>query len=148
MKNNKVQYVPVYAFNQNQMTVNNPQGMIIVAQQPNVQFIPSAPQFNPPAFSPSYNATEGQFIAKQEFSNLPCPQQNHHSPQVSNTVTFSLNGKKHTVEPDPMKTLNEYIREQSGLQGTKITCNQGGCGNCTGKEFMQDINISFSLTLR
>lgn len=50
-----------------------------------------------------------------------------------NTASFHINGHLHTVPPDisPRTTLADYIRENLGLTGTKIGCNEGGCGACT-----------------
>ena len=46
-------------------------------------------------------------------------------------LRFYLNGKKTTVDnPEPDETLIEYIRS-TGLTGTKLTCQEGGCGACT-----------------
>ena len=46
-------------------------------------------------------------------------------------VSFTLNG--HDVQlsgVDPNTTLNEWIRSQHGLSGTKRMCGEGGCGCC------------------
>ena len=51
------------------------------------------------------------------------------SPTV--VVSFTLNG--HDVQlsgVDPNATLNEWIRSQHGLSGTKRMCGEGGCGCC------------------
>ena len=51
------------------------------------------------------------------------------SPTV--VVSFTLNG--HDVQlsdVDPNTTLNEWIRSQHGLSGTKRMCGEGGCGCC------------------
>jgi xanthine dehydrogenase/oxidase len=46
-------------------------------------------------------------------------------------LCFWLNGKPVSVaNPDPRVSLATYLREY-GLTGTKIACEQGGCGACT-----------------
>ncbi|KAK6044231.1 2Fe-2S iron-sulfur cluster-binding domain protein [Cooperia oncophora] len=49
-----------------------------------------------------------------------------------NTLIFYVNG--HRVEEnhvDPKTTLAVYLRDHLHLKGTKIGCNEGGCGACT-----------------
>jgi aerobic-type carbon monoxide dehydrogenase small subunit (CoxS/CutS family) len=47
-------------------------------------------------------------------------------------MQFILNGKKVRVEPnDASQTLNEYLREDVGLTGTKICCGIAVCRVCT-----------------
>jgi aerobic carbon-monoxide dehydrogenase small subunit len=47
------------------------------------------------------------------------------------TVRFTLNGRKQSIEVEPSAVLVDVLREQFGLTGTKITCDQGVCGACT-----------------
>jgi len=54
---------------------------------------------------------------------------------VSNVmnVSFQLNGVTHNIsdaEFGPSTSLAQYIREVALLTGTKISCNEGGCGSC------------------
>ncbi|CRK96356.1 CLUMA_CG009773, isoform A [Clunio marinus] len=47
-------------------------------------------------------------------------------------LVFYVNGKKVTdKEPDPDYTLLRYLREKLRLCGTKLGCDEGGCGACT-----------------
>ena len=46
-------------------------------------------------------------------------------------VSFVLNGDEVTVEnASPLLTLNDWLRSQPGLAGTKRMCAEGGCGCC------------------
>jgi xanthine dehydrogenase small subunit len=51
---------------------------------------------------------------------------------VSNSIQFIYNNKICSVEnPDPNKTVLEYIRNDLKKNGTKEGCAEGGCGACT-----------------
>ena len=44
---------------------------------------------------------------------------------TTDAVTFTLNGQLHTVrDVEPYRTLNDYIRDQPNLKGTKHNCGQ------------------------
>ncbi|MBN2444653.1 MAG: 2Fe-2S iron-sulfur cluster binding domain-containing protein [Spirochaetales bacterium] len=45
-------------------------------------------------------------------------------------VTFTLNGKKTTIDVSPEKRLIDILRQDLGLCGTKKGCEQGECGGC------------------
>ncbi|MBN2536251.1 MAG: (2Fe-2S)-binding protein [Spirochaetales bacterium] len=45
-------------------------------------------------------------------------------------ITFTLNGKKTTIETSPEKKLIDILRLDLGLCGTKKGCEQGECGSC------------------
>ena len=47
------------------------------------------------------------------------------------TVELTINGKKRAVSVEPRTTLVEALRDELGMTGTKIGCNQGQCGACT-----------------
>jgi carbon-monoxide dehydrogenase small subunit len=46
-------------------------------------------------------------------------------------ITLKVNGDHHEVAVEPWRTLNEVLREELGLTGTKHGCGQGDCGACT-----------------
>jgi aerobic carbon-monoxide dehydrogenase small subunit len=46
-------------------------------------------------------------------------------------VSFILNGRKRVIAVAPSAVLADVLREDFGLKGTKISCDQGVCGACT-----------------
>ena len=51
---------------------------------------------------------------------------------VSDTIQFLLNNKIYKIRnPDPNKTILNYVRNDLKKNGTKEGCAEGGCGACT-----------------
>jgi carbon-monoxide dehydrogenase small subunit len=46
-------------------------------------------------------------------------------------IRLQVNGDRHEVAVEPWRTLNEVLREDLGLTGTKHGCGDGDCGACT-----------------
>jgi carbon-monoxide dehydrogenase small subunit len=46
-------------------------------------------------------------------------------------ITLHINGRAHTVDVEPRRTLADAIREDCGQTGTHIGCEHGVCGACT-----------------
>lgn len=46
-------------------------------------------------------------------------------------LELRINGEFHAVATEPNVTLQELVREQLGLTGTKKGCDTGECGACT-----------------
>jgi aerobic-type carbon monoxide dehydrogenase small subunit (CoxS/CutS family) len=46
-------------------------------------------------------------------------------------VDLRVNGHDHELDADVGRSLAETLREDLGLTGTKIACNEGHCGACT-----------------
>ena len=46
-------------------------------------------------------------------------------------VTFTLNGEQRSLKTAPDAMLAHLLRDELGLTGTKIGCNEGECGACT-----------------
>ena len=46
-------------------------------------------------------------------------------------VTLRVNGRREVGLAEPRVTLAEFLREQLGLTGTHLGCEQGVCGACT-----------------
>lgn len=49
----------------------------------------------------------------------------------SASVEATVNDKSVSVEIDPRLTLAEFLRDQLGLTGTKVSCEMQVCGVCT-----------------
>jgi len=50
---------------------------------------------------------------------------------VKQTVSLQVNGESYTVATSPWRTLDEVLREDLRLTGTKRGCRDGDCGACT-----------------
>ena len=46
-------------------------------------------------------------------------------------IALNVNGVDYEVKVDVMATLVDVLRDELGLTGTKIMCNEGVCGACT-----------------
>ncbi len=46
-------------------------------------------------------------------------------------VRLRINGRDYHGEAEPRKLLVDFIREDLGLTGTHVGCEQGACGACT-----------------
>jgi aerobic-type carbon monoxide dehydrogenase small subunit (CoxS/CutS family) len=46
-------------------------------------------------------------------------------------ISFTLNGAATSIDVNCTHTLARVLREQLGLIGTKVSCEQGECGACT-----------------
>jgi len=46
-------------------------------------------------------------------------------------VTLTVNDKEYTREVEPRMLLSDFLRQELGLTGTHIGCEQGVCGACT-----------------
>lgn len=47
------------------------------------------------------------------------------------TLALTVNGRVQTVAVEPRKLLSDVLREELGLTGTHVGCEQGVCGACT-----------------
>jgi aerobic carbon-monoxide dehydrogenase small subunit len=46
-------------------------------------------------------------------------------------ISFTVNGKSHTVRAHPMERLLDVLRHDLELTGTKEGCGEGECGSCS-----------------
>lgn len=60
-------------------------------------------------------------------------------------IHFTVNGDPVQVAVDPWRTLNEVLREDLNLTGTKLGCGTGDCGACT--VLLEGKSVSSCLTL-
>ncbi|NLD37859.1 MAG: (2Fe-2S)-binding protein [Desulfatiglans sp.] len=64
---------------------------------------------------------------------------------MKHLITLKVNGDDYTVACDSSRTLNEVLREDLGLTGTKLGCGDGDCGACT--VLIDGDSVSSCLTL-
>lgn len=63
-------------------------------------------------------------------------------------ISFTINGQKVDLsDPSPQTSLNEWIRSQYGLTGTKRMCGEGGCGCCVVSLTRTDLLSNKQVTL-
>jgi len=60
-------------------------------------------------------------------------------------INFKVNGDDYSLAVDPWRTLNEVLRQDLNLTGTKLGCGTGDCGACT--VIVDDRTVSSCLTL-
>jgi aerobic-type carbon monoxide dehydrogenase small subunit (CoxS/CutS family) len=46
-------------------------------------------------------------------------------------IQLDVNGRRHTVDVDPDRSLLSVLREELSLTGSKYGCGEGQCGACT-----------------
>jgi len=60
-------------------------------------------------------------------------------------IQLTINGDVYSLAVDPWRTLNEVLREDLNLTGTKLGCGSGDCGACT--VLVDGKSVSSCLTL-
>ena len=60
-------------------------------------------------------------------------------------IKLTVNGDEYSLAVEPWRTLNEVLREDLNLTGTKLGCGTGDCGACT--VMVEGKTISSCLTL-
>ncbi len=64
---------------------------------------------------------------------------------MKHNISFKVNGEECSLAVDPWRTLNEVLREDLNLTGTKFGCGVGDCGACA--VIVNDETVSSCLTL-
>lgn len=64
---------------------------------------------------------------------------------MKQTISLQVNGDTYELAVNPWRTLNEVLREDLKLTGTKLGCGTGDCGACT--VLIEGKSVSSCLTL-
>jgi len=64
---------------------------------------------------------------------------------MKHLIEITVNGDTYSLAVDPWRTLNEVLREDLNLTGTKLGCGSGDCGACT--VIVDGRSVSSCLTL-
>ncbi|QBI18523.1 (2Fe-2S)-binding protein [Egibacter rhizosphaerae] len=62
-------------------------------------------------------------------------------------VAVTVNGQPHQMRVEPRKLLADFLREELGLTGTHIGCEEGICGACTVRVDGQLVKSCMMLTV-
>jgi aerobic-type carbon monoxide dehydrogenase small subunit (CoxS/CutS family) len=50
---------------------------------------------------------------------------------MKRVIKLKVNGENYEIYVEPWRTLAEVLREELGLTGVKVGCEEGNCGTCT-----------------
>ena len=64
---------------------------------------------------------------------------------MKHDIKLTVNGDSYSLAVDPWRTLNQVLREDLNLTGTKLGCGSGDCGACT--VILDGRSVSSCLTL-
>jgi len=64
---------------------------------------------------------------------------------MKHDIQLTVNGDQYNLAVDPWRTLNDVLREDLNLTGTKLGCGSGDCGACT--VIIDGRSVSSCLTL-
>ena len=64
---------------------------------------------------------------------------------MKHDIRLTVNGDTYCLAVDPWRTLNEVLRDDLNLTGTKLGCGSGDCGACT--VMVDGKSVSSCLTL-
>jgi aerobic carbon-monoxide dehydrogenase small subunit len=64
---------------------------------------------------------------------------------MKHQIRLNVNGDEYELLVDPWRTLNEVLREDLNLTGTKLGCGVGDCGACT--VLVEGKSVSSCITL-
>jgi aerobic carbon-monoxide dehydrogenase small subunit len=64
---------------------------------------------------------------------------------MKHEISLTVNGDTYNLAVEPWRTLNEVLREDLNLTGTKLGCGSGDCGACT--VMVDGKSVSSCLTL-
>ncbi|MGA6926482.1 MAG: (2Fe-2S)-binding protein [Desulfosarcina sp.] len=64
---------------------------------------------------------------------------------MKHEISLTVNGDTYTLAVEPWRTLNEVLRDELNLTGTKLGCGSGDCGACT--VMVDGKSVSSCLTL-
>jgi aerobic carbon-monoxide dehydrogenase small subunit len=64
---------------------------------------------------------------------------------MKHDISLTVNGDTYNLSVEPWRTLNEVLREDLNLTGTKLGCGSGDCGACT--VIVDGKSVSSCLTL-
>ena len=66
---------------------------------------------------------------------------------MKHLIELRINGDVYSLAVDPWRTLNEVLREDLNLTGTKLGCGSGDCGACTVLVDGRSVNSCLTLAL-
>src|ERR1044071_7490693 len=72
-----------------------------------------------------------ELILTTKWLKILCPNVAAYNEMTKRAIEITVNGKRYEALVEPRVSLADFLRDDLGLTGTHVGCEQGICGSCT-----------------